>query len=153
MTILRDRLNESLKEALLAKEELAVSTIRLVLAALKDRDIAERSKGNVAGIGENDIAALLQSMVRQRQDSIEMYVQGGRTDLAAREEQEIQVIQRFLPPQMTAEDTSRVVDEVVDEVGATSLKDMGRIMGILRERYAGQMDFTKASTFVKGRLA
>lgn len=152
MTALRDRLNESLKAALLEQDEVAISTIRLVLAALKDRDIAERGKGNVSGLDDSEIAALLQSMIKQRRESITVYQQAGRTDLAEREAHEIDVIEQFRPPQIRGDHMNQAIAAVVEEVGATSLKEMGQVMAILKQRYGGRMDFTKASAAVRQRL-
>mgnify|MGYP003347270869 CR=1 FL=1 len=135
-----------------AKEMQTVSTVRLILAALKDRDIAARDKGNKSGIGDDDILGLLQSMIRQRRDSIELYDKGGRAELAQKEKDEISVIERFLPKQMSEDEVKAAIDGVVTEIGAASLKDMGRTMAALRERYSGKMDFSKASTQVKARL-
>ncbi|MBL6958579.1 MAG: GatB/YqeY domain-containing protein [Rhodospirillales bacterium] len=150
--MLRDRLNEALKTAMKEKNPLALGTVRLILAALKDRDIAARCKGNLDGIEEGEILSMLQSMIKQRRDSIELYEKGGRLELAQQEAEEIDVIEKFLPEQMSEEDTAAAVNAVIEELGAESLKDMGRTMGALKERYAGQMDFSKASALVKARL-
>ena len=150
--MLRDRLNDALKEAMKTKDEVATSTLRLILAALKDRDIADRSKGNHDGIDDDEILRLLQSMIKQRNDSVEAYVKGGRDELAEREKQEIAIIERFLPEQLSADEMAAAVDAVIAEVGATSLKEMGQVMAELREKYAGQMDFGKASALVKDKL-
>ena len=150
--MLRARLNDDLKIALKAKEKLAVATLRLILAALKDRDIAARGKGNCDGVGEDEILELLQKMVRQRRDSIELFEKGERQDLADREAAEIVVIQRFLPKQMDEAEIGAAVQEVIGELGAATIKDMGRVMGALKQRYAGRMDFGKASALVKERL-
>ena len=151
--MLRDRLNDALKEAMRAKEAIAVSTLRLTLAALKDRDIAARGKGQTEGIDEDEILEMLQKMVRQRRDSIELYEKGDRGDLAEREAKEIEVIEQFLPKQMSDDDIQAAVAEVMTAVGAESIKDMGKVMGELKGRYAGQMDFGKASAIVKEKLA
>ena len=151
--MLRDRLNDALKDAMRAKETVAVSTLRLTLVALKDRDIAARGKGQTEGIDEDEILEMLQKMVRQRRDSIELYEKGDRPDLAEREAEEIVVIEQFLPKQMSEEDIRVVVDETMAKVGAQSIKDMGKVMGDLKQRYAGQMDFGKASAIVKEKLA
>ena len=151
--MLRDRLNDALKEAMRAKEAIAVSTLRLTLAALKDRDIAARGKGQSEGIDEDEILEMLQKMVRQRRDSIELYEKGDRADLAEREAKEIDVIEQFLPKQMSEDDIQAAVDEIMTAVGAESIKDMGKVMGELKSRYAGQMDFGKASAIVKEKLA
>lgn len=152
MPELRIDLNDALKVAMKAREARAVSTLRLILAALKDRDIADRGKGNADGIGEADILAMLQSMIKQRRDSIAAYTQGGREELAAQEAEEIVIIERFLPEQMDDDAIAAAVAEVLAETGATTLKEMGGVMGILRERHAGQMDFAKAGTMVKEKL-
>jgi uncharacterized protein YqeY len=151
--MLRTSLNEALKTAMLAKETRAVSTVRLILAALKDRDIAARSKGNMEGISEDDILGMLQSMIKQRKESIALYEQGGRLELAQQEQEEIGIIERFLPKQMSAEESEAAIKAVLAEVEAKGLKDMGRVMTALRERFAGQMDFGKASALVKTLLS
>ncbi len=149
----RTELSDALKDAMRAKEARAVSTLRLILAALKDRDIAARGKGNSEGIGDKDILDLLQKMVRQRRESIELYEKGDRQDLADKEAEEIEVIQRFLPKQLDPDQLRGAVQEVIEELGAATIKDMGRVMAALKERYAGRMEFGKASALVKERLA
>jgi len=150
--MLRTRLNDALKDAMKAKEARATSTLRLILAALKDRDIAERTKGNGDGVGDDAILEMLQKMVRQRHESIEMYTKGSRPELAKRESDEIEVIERFLPKQMDETDMRAAIDGVIGELGASSVKDMGRVMATLKERYPGRMDFGKASGIVKEAL-
>lgn len=150
--MLRPRLNDELKAAMKAKDVRAVSTLRLILAALKDRDIAARGKGNTEGIGEDEIGELLQKMVRQRHEAIALYEQGNRKDLAQQERDEIVVIERFLPRQLDETEVEAAVGAAIAAVGASSLKDMGRVMAALKERHAGQMDFAKASAAVKRRL-
>jgi uncharacterized protein len=149
--MLRTRLEEALKAALRARDECATSTLRLIIAALKDRDIAERGKGNPA-LSDEQILGLLQSMIKQRQESIRLYEQGDRHDLAEQEANEIRVIEQFLPPQMDDQGIQDAVTEAIAELGAKTLKDMGRVMGLLKERYAGQMDLAKAGKFVKQHL-
>ncbi|MEQ9811687.1 MAG: GatB/YqeY domain-containing protein [Azospirillaceae bacterium] len=151
--MIRQRFNEALKDAMRAKDEIALATVRLILAALKDRDIAARSTGNTEGIPDDDVLNMLQTMVKQRRESISLYEQGGRLDLAEQEAAEIAVIQRFLPKQMDEGEIKVAVDGVIKELNASSLKDMGRTMAALRDRYAGQMDFGKASGIVKTQLA
>ncbi|TQV70250.1 GatB/YqeY domain-containing protein [Denitrobaculum tricleocarpae] len=151
--MLRSRLNDALKDAMKAKESLAVSTLRLILAALKDRDIAGRSKGNSDGISEDEILEMLQKMVRQRRDSIEMYTKAGRDELAEREANEIVVIEQFLPQALGEDEMRAAIDTVIAELDASSIKDMGRVMAELKQRFAGQMDFGKASATVKELLA
>jgi uncharacterized protein len=150
--MLRTRLEEGLKAALRARQECATSTLRLILAALKDRDIAERGKGNPAGLSDEQIFGLLQSMIRQRQESIRLYEQGGRHDLAKQEADEISVIEQFLPEQMDDQGIQEAVKAAIAELDAKTLKDMGRVMALLKGRYAGQMDLAKAGKFVKQHL-
>jgi uncharacterized protein YqeY len=151
--MLRARLNDELKSAMKNKDQRAVSTVRLILAALKDRDIAARSKGNTEGISEEEIGDLLHKMVRQRRESIELYEQGKREDLAQQEREEIQVIERFLPKQMGEGEMDAAIAAAIAELKAGSIKDMGRVMAELKQRHAGQMDFSKASARVKQRLS
>jgi len=151
--MLRTRFGEELKLAMKAKNQRAVSTIRLILAGLKERDIAARSRGNTEGIGEDEIAELLLKMVRQRRESIALYEQGNRRDLAEQEREEIAVIERFLPQAMTEGEVKGAVEAAVAEVSAASPKDIGRVMAVLKQRYAGRMDFAKASALVKQRLS
>jgi len=150
--MLRDRIKEAMKTAMKAKDEIGLAATRLILAALKDRDIAARSKGNTDGISDDEVLGMLQSMIKQRRDSIEMYEKGGRPELAEREASEIDVIETFLPEQMSEEATNTAIDAVMKEMEATSMKDMGRVMAALKERHAGSMDFGKASGLVKARL-
>ena len=150
--MLRDRIKEAMKTAMKAKDEIGLAATRLIQAALKDRDIAARSKGNTDGIGDDEILGMLQSMIKQRRDSIEMYEKGGRPELAEREAREIDVIESFLPEQMDEDAVNAAIDAVMKEMEATSMKDMGRVMAALKERHAGSMDFGKASALVKARL-
>ncbi len=150
--MLRTRLNDALKSAMKAKETLTVATIRLILAALKDRDIAARGKGNLDGIDDDGILAMLQSMIKQRGESIALYEKGGRLELARRETDEIAVIEQFLPRQLGEDEVAEAITAVIEEVEAKNLKDMGRTMAALKERYAGRMDFAKASAQVKAQL-
>ena len=150
--MLRIRINESYKSAMKQKETLAVSTLRLIQAALKDRDIAARSTGNIDGISDDEILSLLQAMIKQRRDSIEAYEKGGRMELAQQEAEEIGIIQRFLPAQLTPEEMITAIDEIILATHATTLKDMGKVMSALKERFTGQMDFSKASSVVKAKL-
>lgn len=136
-----------------AKDKNAVATLRLILAALKDRDIAARSKSESEEIGDGEIISMLQTMVKQRRESIEMYVKGARPELAEKEAEEIKVIERFLPNQLSDADVEKAVVSVVADLGAQSLKDMGRVMGELRERHAGQMDFARAGSIAKKVLS
>ena len=151
--MLREQLSEAYKTALKAKEQQTVSTVRLINAALKDRDIAARERGITDGIDDTEILLMLQQMIKQRRDSIAMYEQGGRLDLVEQEQSEISVIERFMPQQLTGADMEKAIQSLIEELGASSIKDMGRTMAALKERYAGQRDFAKASGVVKGHLA
>lgn len=150
--MLRNRLNDALKDAMRAKDKSAVSTLRLILAALKDRDIAARSAGRSEGVDEEEILQILQKMVRQRHDAIEMYRTADRQDLVEQEQGEIEVIERFLPRQLDEQEMRGAISDTIDELEAGTIKDMGRVMGTLKERYAGRMDFGKASAMVKEQL-
>jgi uncharacterized protein YqeY len=151
--MLRERIRNELKDAMRAQDARATSTLRLIIAALKDRDIAARGTGDDGGISDDDILKMLQTMVRQRRDSIELYEKGGRLELAEREGEEIDIIERFLPEQLDDAAVREAVAATIGAVGAAGLKDMGKVMAALRERYAGQMDFGKASAIVKELLA
>jgi uncharacterized protein YqeY len=151
--MLRERLTATLKTSMKEKNQVAVSTLRLILTAVKDRDIAARSKGVDDGISDADILQVLQTMVRQRHDSIEMYKQGNRPELAAREAEEITVIEGFMPRQLGDAEIEVAIASVIEDTGASSIKDMGKAMGALRERFAGQMDFGKASAMLKAKLS
>jgi hypothetical protein len=151
--MLRQKLSDALKVAAKSGDKRALSTIRLILAALKDRDIAARGRGQSDGIAEAEILEMLQKMVKQRHESIELYRRGQRDDLVRQEEEEIGVIDRFRPQAMDEDATEAAVSEVMAELEANSIKDMGRVMAALKERYAGRMDFSKASGLVKSRLA
>jgi uncharacterized protein YqeY len=151
--MLRDRLSETLKSSMKEKKPVAVSTLRLILTAIKDRDIAARSKGVDDGISDTDILQVLQTMVRQRHDSIDMYTQGNRPELAAREAEEITVIEGFMPRQLGDAEIKAAIVSVIEDTGASSIKDMGKAMGALRERFAGQMDFGKASAMLKAQIS
>jgi uncharacterized protein len=150
--MLRGRFTDALKQAMKDKDALAVSTVRLVLAKLKEQDIEARGKGNAEGIGDTEIQQMLQSMIKQRRESIGLYEQGGRPELADKERGEIAIIERFLPKQLTEAELEAAVKETIAAVGAASIKDMGRTMAALRERYAGQIDNAKASQVVKRLL-
>ena len=150
--MLRVQLSDALKTAMLSKDARTVSTVRLILAALKDRDIAARSRGVTDGISDDEILQMLQSMMKQRRESIALYEQGGRLELAQQEAEEITIIERFLPLQLSTEEVAQAVSETIADIGAQGIKDMGRVMAALKERFAGRMDFTKASSVVKQQL-
>lgn len=150
--MLREQLSDALKDAMRAKNQRVLSTVRLILAALKDRDIAARGKGNLDGITDDDVRQMLSSMIKQRRESITLYEQGGRLDLAQQEQEEIVVIERFLPQQLDEVASNEAIATTIRDLGATGIKDMGRVMAALKERYAGSMDFTRASAQVKAAL-
>ncbi|MEQ8194071.1 MAG: GatB/YqeY domain-containing protein [Rhodospirillales bacterium] len=150
--MLRARLNDALKEAMKNRDEVKVNTVRLILAALKDRDIAARGKGKLTEIGEDEILSMLQSMIKQRNESIKLYEQGNRKELADQERAEIEVIQSFLPEPLSEEEMAEAIQRTIGEVGASSIKEMGKVMAVLKENYAGRMDFAKASAVIKERL-
>jgi uncharacterized protein YqeY len=150
--MLREQLKTALKDAMLAKDKRAVGTVRLINAALKDRDIAAREKGNMDGIGEEEILSMMSTMVKQRQESIRLYEEGGRCELATQEQEEIDIIRRFMPTQLEGSDLESAIQGTIAEVGGEDLKDMGRIMSELKQRYPGRMDFSKASGIVRQHL-
>lgn len=150
---LRDRFNAALKEAMKAKAARRVSTLRMILAGVKDRDIAARTETNREAVGDDELLSLLAKMIKQREESAETYDKGGRPELAAAEREEIEIIREFMPKQMSAEEMKAAAASVVAETGAQSMKDMGKVMAALKERYAGQMDFAKAGALVKELLS
>jgi uncharacterized protein YqeY len=150
--MLRARFSESLKTAMKAHDARTVSTLRMVLSTLKNRDIAARDKGNTSGIDDAEISQMLQGMVKQRRESVVLYQQGNRPELAAQESEEIAIIESFLPKQLSDSDIDQAVKDAIVATGAASAKDMGRVMALLREKHAGQMDFAKASGAAKKLL-
>ena len=150
--MLRDAFAERLKQAMRAKDARTVSAVRLILAALKDRDIAARGAGHPEGIADAEILRLLQGMVKQRRESIAMYEKGNRPELARREEEEIAVIESFLPRQMSEAQIAAAAKAAIADAGAQGPKDMGSVMALLRERHAGTIDMAKAGAAVKRRL-
>jgi hypothetical protein len=150
---LREQINDSLKEAMKARDQKRVGTLRLVNAALKDKDIAARTETSRELLGDDEILSLLAKMIKQREDSIAAYEAGKRPELAAAEQDEIVIIREFMPKQMSAEESKAAIAKVIADVGASSIKDMGKVMAALKERFAGQMDFGKASGAVKDALS
>lgn len=150
--MLREELNNALKLAMKSQDKPSVGTVRLVLASIKDQDIAARGDGNLDGISDAQILALLQTMVKQRNESARLYEDGGRNDLAEQEKKEIQIIQRFTPRQLGDLEIESVVREIIKEIDLQGLKDMGIIMGLLKERYPGQIDLSKAGSVVRNIL-
>jgi len=151
--MLRDKLNEAMKDAMRARDTAALGTIRLILAKLKEVDIASRTEANRAGVADDRILSMMQGMIKQRNESIVLYDKGGRQDLVDKEKAEITVIERFLPRQMDEAAVQAAVNEAIAAAGAKSIKDMGGVMAALKTRFAGQMDFAKASAVVKKTLA
>ena len=147
--MIREQIKAKLIEAMKAKDEKATGTLRLINAAIKDKDIDARAKGNMDGIDDAGVLSLLQSMIKQRRESIDMYAKGGRADLVAGEQAEIDVIQSFLPKQMSDEEIKAAIQTIIAETGASSIKDMGKVMGALKAKYAGQLDMGKASGLIK----
>jgi uncharacterized protein YqeY len=150
--MLRDDINTALKEAMKGGDKRRVSTLRLVNSAVKNADIEARGQGKAA-LSDDDLLGLLQKMIKQRQESIELYEKGGRADLVAQEREEVAIISAYLPQQMSEEDAKAAIAAVVSETGAQGMKDMGKVMAALKQRYAGRMDFGKASPIVKGLLS
>ena len=151
--MLREKLTEAMKEAMRAKDQAALGTIRLILAKLKDVDIAARTESSREGVADDKILSMMQGMIKQRNESVVLYEKGNRADLANEEKAEIAVIERFLPQQMDEAAVDAAVREAIAAAGATSIKDMGGVMAALKGKYAGQMDFAKASASVKKALA
>jgi len=149
----RTEFNNALKEAVKGKDQIATSTLRLIIAALKDRDIEARGRGHAEGIGEGEILSMLQSMIKQRQESSKTYRDAGRADLADREDAEIVVINRYLPKQMSEDEVKKTVDGLISELGVKDIKEMGKVMAVLKSKYAGQLDMARASNVIKERLA
>ena len=149
--MLREQINESLKQAMKARDQRRVSTLRLVNSALKDRDIAARGEGKPP-LGDDDILALMQKLTKQRQESVELYKKGNRADLVKQEEEEIAIISAYLPKQMSDDEVKAAISAAIAETGAAGMKDMGKVIGALRGKYAGQMDMGKASAAVKAKL-
>ncbi len=149
--MLRTRLSEALKDSMRAKNERVTGTVRLMLSALKDRDIAARPKG-ITAIPDDEILQLFNSMIKQRRESITMYEQGKRPELAKQEQEEIEIIQGFMPKQMDDAEVAAAVKAAIEKSGAASVKDMGKVMAVLKEQYAGRMDFSRVSGVVKQSL-
>ncbi len=149
---MRDRLNAALKEAMKAKDAGRLSTLRLINAAIKDREIAARGEGDEKDITNDEILAILGKMVKQRLESARQYEEAGRLELAEKERAEIKVIEDFLPRQLDEDEVSAAIDAAIGEVGAESIRDMGKVMGELKAKYTGQMDFGAVGPMVKSKL-
>ena len=149
---LRERITSGLKDAMREKDQTRLSTLRLINAAIKDQDIDARGKGNADGVDEAGLLAILGKMVKQRQESARAYEEGGRLELAEKERSEISVIEEYLPAQLDDDEVAAAVDAAITDTGATSIRDMGRVMGALKAKYTGRMDFGAVGPMVKARL-
>lgn len=149
---LRQQVSAALKQAMKDKQGARLATLRLITAAIKDQDIARRGADSEGDLSDADIRAILARMIKQRQESVRAYEEGGRLDLAERETREIAVISEFLPRQLKDAEVAAAVDKAIAETGASSIRDMGKVMGLLKERFAGQMDFGAVGPMVKDRL-
>ena len=150
---LREKINQQFNIALKNKNKNLISTFRLIVAAIKERDIANRKGGKKEEVKDQDIVKVLQKMKKQRQDSADLYKKGGRQDLLNAEEAEIKIIDTFLPKQLSEDETKKICKEIIESVGASSIKDMGKIMGSLKQQYSDSIDFSKANIIIKGLLS
>ena len=150
--MLREDLQNSLKEAMKNRDMQTVNAVRLIIAGQKEKDVEARGKG-LEKASDEVLLAMMQSMIKQRNESIKIYTSGNRPDLAEKEQSEIDVISRFLPKQLSAEETEAAIKAIIAEIGAADIKDMGKVMGVLKNKYAGQMDFGAASAVIKKILA
>ena len=150
---LREKINEQFNTALKSKNKTLISTLRLILAAIKERDIANRTGGKKEVINEQEIIKALKKMKKQRQESADLYKKGGRNELLEAELSEIKIIDKFLPKELSEEETKKICKQIVESLGATSLKDMGKIMGELKKKHANDIDFSKVNVIVKGLLS
>ncbi|MBE6443224.1 MAG: GatB/YqeY domain-containing protein [Alphaproteobacteria bacterium] len=149
--MLREDLQNALKTAMLAKDTVTTSAVRMIIAGQKEKDVEARGKGAKEAT-DAELMAMMQGMIKQRNDSIKMYIDGNRPELAEKEKAEIAIIERFLPKQMTEDEIETVIKDIIVEVGASSMKDMGKIMGVLKAKYAGQLDMGKANGIIKASL-
>ena len=150
---LREKINEQFNAALKSKNKILVSTFRLILAAIKERDIANRTSEKKEAVKDVEIIKVLRKMKKQRQDSAELYKRGERQELLEVEEAEIKIIDSFLPKQLNEDETKKICEEAIESLGASSIKDMGKIMGSLKQKYSDSLDFSKVNTIVKGLLS
>mgnify|MGYP000683768571 FL=1 len=150
---MRDILDKSLKDAMRARDTQKISTIRLINAAIKDRDIAIRSEDNLEGVSDEEILSILSKMIKQRKESAKQYEEGGRLELAQQELEEIEIIENFLPRQLDLNEIEQIVKKIILEINANSLRDMGKVMSLLKENYSGKMDFGKAGVVAKELLS
>ena len=150
---LREKINQQFNAALKNKNKRLVSTLRLILAAIKERDIANRTGGKKEEVKDQEIIKVLQKMKKQRQDAADLYKKGERPELLAAEEAEIKIVDTFLPKQLSEEETQKICKETIESTGASSIKDMGKIMGSLKQKYSDSIDFSKANIIIKGLLS
>ncbi len=151
MTI-REDIKNNLKEAMIKKNVDLISALRLVIASIKDRDIIAKGKGNESGINDEEIISLLQTMIKQRKSSIDMYLEGKREDLAKKEQNEIEIISKFLPKQLSKEEINNIIDMTIKSCEASSMKDMGKVINLLKKKHNGEMNFGDVSKIVKSKL-
>ena len=151
MTI-REDIKNNLKEAMIKKNVDLISALRLVIASIKDRDIIAKGKGNDTGINDEEIISLLQTMIKQRKSSIDMYLEGKREDLAKKEQNEIEIISKFLPKQLSKEEINNIIDMTIKSCEASSMKDMGKVINLLKKKHNGEMNFGYVSKIVKSKL-
>ena len=149
---IREKLSNDLKNAMIKKDINLISTLRLIIAAIKDRDIMSKGKGQKAGVNDKEIISLLQSMIKQRKGSVELYIQGNRVDLANKEENEIKIISSFLPRQLSNQEIDEIINRTIKSSNVNSIQEMGKVIKIIREQYDGMMDFGYVSKIVKERL-
>ena len=149
---IRKKIEDNLQLALKEKNRTLISTLRLIMAGIKDKDIACRSKDNKEGIKDEDIKQLLKKMIKQRNESIEIYKKSNRNDLLDIEKKEVQIISKFLPKQFSEEETNKICKDTINKIGATSVRDMGKVMGMLKKNYADVLDFSKAGLILKNML-
>ena len=150
---LREKINEQFNSSLKSKNKSSISTFRLILTAIKDSDIANRTSGKKEEIKDVDIIKVLRRMKKQRQDSINLYEKGGRQELLEAEKEEIKIIETFLPKQMNEDETKKICKQAIESLGASSIKDMGKIMGFLKKEYSDTIDFSKVNVIIKGLLS
>jgi len=150
--MLRDKITEAMKEALRTKDERTLATTRLMISRMRDLDIEVRAKGKKDGIGDEEMMIMLQGMIKQRRESIALYEKGKREDLVKQEAEEIAVIEKFLPKQLSDDDVKAAIEKIITELGATTIRDIGKVMAQLRKNYMGQLDFSKAGTVVRSLL-
>jgi len=151
MTI-REDIKNNLKEAMIKKNVDLISALRLVIASIKDRDIIAKGKGNDSGINDEEIISLLQTMIKQRKSSIDMYLEGKREDLAKKEQNEIEIISKFLPKQLSKEEINNIINMTIKSCEASSMKDMGKVINLLKKKHNGEMNFGEVSKIIKSKL-